>query len=169
MQIVKSPYFPESSSPAKVYRDKGLIVINEQEFNLLPDFAQKWVIEHEKGHYYLQTSDELKADEYALRKLALTEKGSLMKIFDALTTIAPQQERHDALAVQILQIASENGSLKAKEILKKAGIKATTLTNTKETPIHTKTGKKTTESTLEINPKFILLAFALLFVVALIS
>jgi len=122
MQIVEVPFFEENNSPAKVYNKQGLIVINKQQFDLLPDFAKKWVIEHEKGHYYLQTNDEIMADRYATEQLALSEPGSLMKLYDALTSIAPQVERHTKLAEDILIIAAQKGSKKAKQILIQSGL-----------------------------------------------
>lgn len=122
MQIVEVPFFEENNSPAKVYKKQGIIIINKQEFDLLPDFAKKWVIEHEKGHYYLQTDDEILADRYATEQLAGSEPGSLMKLYDALTSIAPQVERHAKLAEDILIIAAQKGSEKAKQILLQAGL-----------------------------------------------
>lgn len=153
MQIIEVPFFEENNSPAKVYNKHGLIVINKQEFDLLPDFAKKWVIEHEKGHYYLQTNDEIMADRYATEQLALSEPGSLMKLFDALTSIAPQAERHAKLAEDILIIAAEKGSEKAKQLLLQAGL-------ANKLDKHTQTSRTTDNSTYsvkELMPTYLLI------------
>ena len=65
----------------------------------------------------MQTDDEVLADRYATEQLAGSEPGSLMKLYDALKRIAPQVERHSKLAEDILIIAAQKGSKKAKQLL----------------------------------------------------
>ena len=164
MKIVEVPYFEENNSPAKVYNKQGLIVINKQEFDILPDFAKKWVIEHEKGHYYLQTDDEILADRYATEQLALSENGSLMKLYDALTSIAPQKERHTKLIEDILIIAAQKGSEKAKQILLQAGL-AEKLDNNIKT---FSTEQNPTNSFVELLPTYLLILLCVLTFLAIL-
>ncbi len=164
MQIVEVPFFEENNSPAKVYKKQGLIVINKQEFDLLPDFAKKWVIEHEKGHYFLQTDDEVLADRYATEQLAGSEPGSLMKLYDALTSIAPQAERHAKLAEDILIIAAQKGSDKAKQILLQAGL-AEKLDNNIKT---FSTEQNPTNSFVELLPTYLLIILCVLTFLAIL-
>jgi hypothetical protein len=60
--------------------------------------------------------------DYQDIQLALSEPGSLMKLYDTLKRIAPQVERHSKLAEDILIIAAKKGSEKAKQILLQAGL-----------------------------------------------
>lgn len=164
MQIVEVPFFEENNSPAKVYKKQGIIVINKQEFDLLPEFAKKWVIEHEKGHYFLQTDDEILADRYATEQLAGSEPGSLMKLYDALTSIAPQVERHAKLAEDILIIAAQKGSEKAKQILLQAGL-AEKLDNNIKT---FSTEQNPTNSFVELLPTYLLIILCVLTFLAIL-
>lgn len=111
-------FLDNPSNPAKCYVKKGLIVINDQAFQFYPDYAKRFIVEHEKGHYYLQTFDEKKADEYALKQLALKEKNSLFNALKSVRLIARSDpEREKQLATKALIIAAENGSMKARELL----------------------------------------------------
>lgn len=111
-------FLDNPSNPAKCYVKKGLIVINDEAFQFYPDYAKRFIVEHEKGHYYLQTFDEKKADAYALGQLALKEKNSLFNALKSVRLIARSDpEREQQLATKALIIAAEHGSMKARELL----------------------------------------------------
>jgi len=75
------------STPAAVDRFAGVLYINPSIFPKLTDFQKKFIIAHEEGHYYLDTSDEFKADEYAFNKLAGTEFQSLKQAVNCLPQV----------------------------------------------------------------------------------
>lgn len=62
--------FLDTNTPARVHRPSGTIFINGAVWNNFNDDEKKIIIEHEIGHYQLQTADELEADNYALEKNA---------------------------------------------------------------------------------------------------
>lgn len=64
-------------TPAAIDRLQGILYINPTTFDQLTPFQQKFIVEHEMGHYLLNTSDEIAADAYAFDKLAGTEFQSL--------------------------------------------------------------------------------------------
>lgn len=106
------------SNPAKCYIKKGQIVVNDEAFQFYPAFAKQFILEHEKGHYYLQTFDEVAADEYALKQLALKSPNSLFNAVKSVRMIARSDpQRENQLTSKALVIAAENGSLKARELL----------------------------------------------------
>lgn len=76
-----------STTPAAVDRESGILYINPKRWFKLTSFQQKYVKLHEKGHYYLDTEDELKADEYAFNHLAGTEFRSLKQCIECLETL----------------------------------------------------------------------------------
>lgn len=71
-------------TPARINRRNGNLYLNTN-FFALPKNQQKFIIEHELGHYYLNTSNEIKADNFAFEIFAGTEKKSLKGILHAIT------------------------------------------------------------------------------------
>ncbi len=74
------------STPARVLRKKGIVYINRKIWNTLSPSAQKFILLHEEGHHVLDTSDEEKADLYALLRYAGSEKYSLKNVVKTITT-----------------------------------------------------------------------------------
>lgn len=114
----KFPY--NQGSPAKVSVETGLIEINTPIFNLYPKHVQDWIIRHEKGHYYNDTLNEIKADSYALETADPKNKNSLYEAIEAVKLVVPKnKERQDATILMALKIAANEGNPKAKKILGK--------------------------------------------------
>lgn len=61
-----------SNSPdiARVNRQTGLLWLNSKIWDRLPTDQKDYVLFHEKGHLQLQTSDEFKANLFAMKKFA---------------------------------------------------------------------------------------------------
>lgn len=111
-------FLDNPGNPAKCYIKKGQIVVNDEAFQFYPEYAKQFILEHEKGHYYQQTFDEVAADEYALRQLALKAPNSLFNAVQSVRMIARSDPRREnELRNKALVIAAENGSLKAREML----------------------------------------------------
>lgn len=121
MKITIYDTFPENpSNPACTNMQTGEIEINKSAFDLLPEYAQEFVINHEIGHYRLQTSDECKADDFALSKMALKKEYSLKHHVDSVYMLARDDERRKKHAlISVLKVMAKLGDRKAIEILKK--------------------------------------------------
>ena len=119
IRIVRYPLFPENpSNPARISLRTGVLEINEQAFAMLPEAAQRFVIQHEIGHYALQTYDEHRADEYALKKLALKRPNSLWNAIQTVRMIARDDpKREHAIEYKALKIAADDGSTEAQRLL----------------------------------------------------
>lgn len=77
------------STPAKVNRETGEIFLNSNVWPTLPQPYQAFILEHEKGHYALQTTNELEADHYAFKQLAGTFPESLKNTVRVLYGVLP--------------------------------------------------------------------------------
>lgn len=77
------------STPAMVNRETGLILKNSNVWDDLPQPYRAFIIEHEKGHYYLQTTSELEADHYAFKQLAGKYPESLKNTVRVLSDVLP--------------------------------------------------------------------------------
>ncbi len=111
--------------PAAINMYDGVIEINTSVWDKFTDFEKQFIIEHERGHYKLQTDSEQVADAYALRKVYGTHPGSLKKTIKALYKVGIiNAHRLKHLYIEALQIdATENNNPKAIEELKHLGIK----------------------------------------------
>lgn len=69
-------------TPARVHRPSGTVYINSSIFDKYSAGEQKIILEHELGHYVLQTTSEEKADLYALQKTAGTFDKSIRTFVD---------------------------------------------------------------------------------------
>jgi hypothetical protein len=107
-------------NPASVEMDTGRIILNRDVFPQYSEFTQKFILEHERGHYLLPTDSEEEADAYALTKLYKSTNQSLKKTMKAITDFIPVHDpRVENLYRKALLIDSEyNNNQKAKEELK---------------------------------------------------
>lgn len=119
MKVIKLPVFPESpTNPARVNVRTGEIEINAKRFDSLGRWTQEFVMLHEEGHYKEKTFDEVKADQYALSRLALKHPYSLRDYLAAVREVSynnprrVNQAQHD-----VLEIAAQDGSKEAQELL----------------------------------------------------
>jgi len=121
MKIIQVPDL--GSTPARVHRPSGTVYLNMRLWPLIDTKVQKVILAHEAGHHYLNTKSELKADEFAFKKYALTEKGSLKALYRAVTRHLnmqnPQHRKRAATQIKrILQTDAALGNAKAVKILK---------------------------------------------------
>ena len=125
------PIFPENpKNPARCYMSKGLIEINKYRFDQLGEATQEYVINHELGHYNNQSYNEVKADEYALSQMALKKPYSLRNYLESVREVSYNNtERVNQAAKDVLTIAANQGSSKAKSLLKTIGAASADGTN----------------------------------------
>lgn len=84
MTIIEVPSL--NGTPAKADHKNNLIIISKKHFENLDPVYKKFIIAHEEGHLKLNTRDEVKVDDYALKKL-LKEGYPLSKILGSLTKV----------------------------------------------------------------------------------
>ncbi|MHA7109244.1 hypothetical protein ACRTDU_03910 [Sunxiuqinia elliptica] len=95
-------------TPARVRRDTGEIFLNREIWFSLPEPYRRFILEHEKGHYYLQTTNELLADQYAFEQVAGTFKGSLLQMVKTLADVLPfHSETHQVRLLNLYRLALE--------------------------------------------------------------
>ena len=113
------PTFPDRpSNPARVNILTGDIEINRARWNELSAEERDFVLQHEIGHYKLQTFDEVAADRYALQRLALQKPYSLINYVNAVDRISYRNPMRVSTAqYDTLKIAAANGSKEAKKML----------------------------------------------------
>jgi len=123
---MKISYGFTGKSPASVNRNSGEILLNEETFDKIEKDTQDFIIEHEKGHFVEQTSDEISADAYASSNFFGTRNGSLKKSLQALGQFlnVDGNENHNKRYYTQLKRAlahdyAVNGNQKAFEGLKK--------------------------------------------------
>jgi hypothetical protein len=117
MRFVVVDNIPGSTTPARVYRSTGVVLINKSRFDNLPDFTKKFILKHEEGHYKLNTSNEYLADEYASNALLLSEPGSLKKSIEALDKVLPKTtpEQRARITEQIKRALKTDAAIGNKE------------------------------------------------------
>lgn len=110
--------------PAQVYMDSGIIEINGDIWDKYTDFQKEFIIQHEVGHFELQTDSETKADNYALKQVYGKAPQSLKKSIQALHKIGViDNERFRNLYIETLKIdAFKNNNKRALIELKNLGI-----------------------------------------------
>ncbi|MDR1172979.1 MAG: DUF3318 domain-containing protein [Bacteroidales bacterium] len=121
MKIRYVDRFVESDSPARVYRDLGLIEINLSRWLQLPKPYRDYILAHEEGHWALNTTDEMKADEYAFKKLAgkapYSLRNSILTLYDVLPFTTPEQHRRlEAAELRALKYSARNGNKEAMQL-----------------------------------------------------
>ncbi len=96
------------NTPARVNRETGEILLDRSTWFDLPEPYRKFILEHERGHYYLQTTNELLADQYAFEQLAGRSKGSLLSMVSTLADVLPfHSETHQARLLNLYRLALE--------------------------------------------------------------
>ncbi len=119
MHVTYLPVFPERpTNPARTNVQTGEIEINAKRWNELSRETQEYVMLHEIGHYKEKSFDEVVADRYALRHLALKKPYSLWNYYQSVNEVSYGNPVRMAAARQdTLRIAAENGSEEAKQLL----------------------------------------------------
>jgi len=112
------------STPARVNRNTGDIYLNCKIWNKIDPKEQNFILQHEKGHFVLNTRDETKADNYAFDHYAGTEPFSLKGILHAIgdrldiKNNPAHQKRYKNIVKKLLQFDAANyGNKYAKQIL----------------------------------------------------
>lgn len=117
-------FWPDlGSTPARVNRFTGEIQINNRYFRNMPDFRKKFIIQHEKGHYNLDTRSEFEADDYAFRMLAGSEPNSLKESVKSISQVLSfRNPEHLDRLFEVVKKAlafdfERNGNQRAKQAL----------------------------------------------------
>ena len=107
--------------PASVDMVTGEIDINRDVFKRHTQFEKDFIIEHEKGHYILQTDSESEADRYALEQMHGKTYRSLKKSLELIGRMGIKDpKRFTDLYLKALQIdAEKNNNIKAKQEIKR--------------------------------------------------
>ena len=74
----------KEQTPAKTERKERLILLNKNVFPYLSEAEQIFILEHEAGHIYRNTSDEFTADAFASSEILGHYKNSLKCSLQAL-------------------------------------------------------------------------------------
>lgn len=101
-------YFSDSigSTPAMVDRETGDIYLNSNVWDTLPKPYQVLILEHEKGHYKLQTTNELEADHYAFTQIAGKAPNSLKNTVATMYEVLPYtSEDHSLRLLNMYRLA----------------------------------------------------------------
>ena len=119
IEIIERETFPENpGNPARAWLDRGVIELNASRLRYMPEYAQEFVLEHEKGHLHLNTFDETKADGYALQQLALKKPNSLWHFIKSVKMVnRGDMQRERAAEMAALRVAALHGSKEAQELL----------------------------------------------------
>ena len=106
--------------PASVDMLTGVIDKNRDVLKKYTAFEWEFIINHEKGHYKLQTDSESEADRYALRQMCGKGKRSLKRSLDLLWKMRIiDEKRFTDLYLEALKIdAQRNGNELAKNEIK---------------------------------------------------
>lgn len=113
------------NTPARVNRYTGEIQINNRYWRDLPLSRKRFIVEHEKGHFLLDTRNEFEADRYAFNRVAGKFPRSLKESVYSLTRVLTfRNPEHMDRAFAMLKLALEfdaknNGNQEAAEFLEK--------------------------------------------------
>ena len=112
----------DESSPACVNILTGTITVNTLVWYLYSPFEQRVILLHEECHYLTgDTTNEIKCDEYAFKRVAGTEPNSLLRfvtLIEQLSARGNDTKRVDAAWNLALKYAATHGSEEAQMILK---------------------------------------------------
>ncbi len=113
----------KSRNLASVNHASGVVTVNKA-FTKLPLFTQNFIIQHEKGHFFLHTKNEFLADKYAFEQLAGKEKRSLKNSIKTLANTLPFNTReHTRRLEALIKLAAlydyKNGNKKALKLMNK--------------------------------------------------
>lgn len=78
------PVYDLNGSPARVNRKTGIVLIAKNKWQILKPEEKKFILQHEAGHYNLNTTSEILADNYAFDHFFGTEKESLRKTINII-------------------------------------------------------------------------------------
>jgi len=112
-------------TPARVHRPSGTIYINADVWHLFTPAERLIILNHEQGHYRLQTTSEEQADLYGLQQIAGKFPNSLKTNFNLLMRVLDinnpvHRKRLFSLAKEIAKIDfAKFGNKKAINIYKK--------------------------------------------------
>lgn len=117
-------YWPDlGDTPARVNRYTGEIQINQRYFDRMPELRRKFIIEHEKGHFNLDTRSEFEADKYAFRRIAGSAPRSLKESVKSISKVLTfRNPEHLDRMTEVIKMALDydyknNGNEKAKTAL----------------------------------------------------
>lgn len=117
-------YWPDlGDTPARVNRYTGEIQINQRYFDRMPELRRKFIIEHEKGHFNLDTRSEFEADKYAFRRIAGSAPRSLKESVKSISKVLTfRNPEHLDRMTEVIKMALDydyknNGNDKAKTAL----------------------------------------------------
>ena len=115
MKILWEDATTMDDNPASVEMHNGNIILNRDVFPKYSKFTQKFILEHEKGHYLIPTDSEEEADFYALKKVYKSTGKSLKKTMKAITDFLPESNtRVTTMYIRCLELdARDNGNAKA--------------------------------------------------------
>jgi len=111
------------STPARVHRPSGTVYLNSKTWNSIPAPWQRFILLHEAGHAFLNTSSEVEADHFAFQHFAGTEPMSLKNTLAVLAnylnpSIHGHSVRLNAIITSALAYdANVNRNDKAKKLL----------------------------------------------------
>ena len=141
--IYTNNYDIVGNSPAVIvendFTGDAVIYLNNNVFPKLTPFQQKFVVQHELGHYVLNTDSEIEADTYAFDILAGTEFQSLKQCISAIYDLLPvmnngRAPRLKSMIENALEWDAENGNEKAAaELYKVSAMDVNTFLNYFET------------------------------------
>lgn len=105
--------------PAEVDMETGDIWINTDVWDGYTEAEKRFILQHEAGHYAMQTGSEQEADAYALEQNFGQICDSLRSSFTALDKAdVNNEERWNALYINALEIDARNGNTRAANELK---------------------------------------------------
>jgi len=125
-QVYTDKYEIVGNSPAVIVENNNtgnaVIYLNKNIFPHLTLFQQKFVVQHELGHYILDTDNEIEADAYAFDTLAGTEFQSLKQSINVIYELLPVMNtgrlpRLKAMVENALQWDYLNGNQQAQQEL----------------------------------------------------
>lgn len=120
MDIVFIPNFKDRpSNPARCLIPQERIEINSAVWPFLTDEDKEFVLQHEIGHCTNKSYDEIEADKYALKKMALKKPYSLRNFVKSVKTISHNDKKRVYNAQrEALIISAADGSKEAADLLK---------------------------------------------------
>lgn len=99
------------SCPAEIDMESGVISINKDVWEKYDSFEKKFIIQHELGHFNLQTDDEQAADRYAIERVYKTDEQSLKRSLQTLYKVGIiDTQRMWQLYIEALKLDSRDGN-----------------------------------------------------------
>jgi len=89
---------------ARIFRKSGIIEVNPELWKKLNEFEKKFILAHEKGHFELQTSNELRADLFALNFLKTETRHLKDSLLTLLKLLNFNDSRHNERISKLLEV-----------------------------------------------------------------